>query len=117
MDTTPKKYKYSWPIEATLDVLGGKWKPLVIYTLKDGTLRFNQIVSRVQPRITQRMLTKELRELERDGLVIRKVYAQVPPKVEYSLTETGQSLIPILDQLCDWGSEHMKDDIEFRCEE
>jgi DNA-binding HxlR family transcriptional regulator len=117
METPPKKYKYSWPIEATLDVIGGKWKPLVIYQLKDGTLRFNQIVSRVQPRITQRMLTKELRELEKDGFVIRKVYPQVPPKVEYSLTETGQSIIPILDQLCDWGSEHMKDDIEFKCEE
>ena len=117
MAATPKKYKYSWPIEATLDVIGGKWKPLVIYQLRDGTLRFNQIVNRVEPRITQRMLTKELRELEKDGLVIRKVYPQVPPKVEYSLTETGQSLIPILDQLCDWGSEHMGDDIEFKCEE
>jgi DNA-binding HxlR family transcriptional regulator len=117
MEKAPKKYKYSWPIEATLDVIGGKWKPLVIYQLKDGTLRFSQIVNRVQPRITQRMLTKELRELEKDGLVIRKVYPQVPPKVEYSLTETGQSLIPILDQLCDCGSEHMGDDIEFHCEE
>ncbi len=117
METTPKKCKYSWPIEATLDVIGGKWKPLVIYQLKEGTLRFNQIVARVQPRITQRMLTKELRELERDGLVTRKVYAQVPPKVEYTLTKTGESLIPILDQLCDWGSEHLADEIEFTCEE
>ena len=117
MGTTPKQYKYSWPIEATLDVIGGKWKPLVIYQLKDGTLRFNQIMNKVQPRITQRMLTKELRELEKDGLVDRKVYAQVPPKVEYSLTEKAQSLIPILDQLCDWGSEHMGDDIEYKCEE
>ena len=58
MAAPPKKYKYSWPIEATLDVIGGKWKPLVIYQLKDGTLRFNQIVNRVEPRITQRMLTK-----------------------------------------------------------
>ena len=117
MASPPKKYKYSWPIEATLGVIGGKWKPLIIYQLKDGTLRFNQIMNKVQPRITQRMLTKELRELEKDGLVKRKVYAQVPPKVEYSLTETGKSLIPILDQLCDWGSEHMGDDIEFKCEE
>jgi len=115
--TTPKKYKYSWPIEATLGVIGGKWKPLIIYQLKDGTLRFSQIMNKVQPRITQRMLTKELRELEKDGIVKRKVYAQVPPKVEYSLTEKAQSLIPILDQLCDWGSEHMGDDIEFKCEE
>ncbi|HTY53362.1 MAG TPA: helix-turn-helix domain-containing protein [Methanomicrobiales archaeon] len=117
MTPRSKKHKYSWPIEATLDVIGGKWKPLIIYQLKDGTLRFSQIVSRVQPRITQRMLTKELRELERDGLVNRKVYPQVPPKVEYSLTEMGQSLIPILDDLCDWGSEHMGDHIEYRCEE
>jgi DNA-binding HxlR family transcriptional regulator len=63
------------------------------------------------------MLTKELRELESAGLVLRKVYPQVPPKVEYTLTEKGTSLIPILDQLCDWGSEHMGDDIEFKCEE
>ena len=117
MTTTPKKYKYSWPIEATLDVIGGKWKPLVMYQLKDGTLRFNQIAAKVTPRITQRMLTKELRELEKDGLISRKVYPQIPPKVEYSITERGQSLIPILDQLCDWGSDHMSDDIEFKCEE
>ena len=117
MDSTQKQYKYNWGIEATLDVIGGKWKPLVIYQLKDGTLRFNQIVGKVTPRITQRMLTKELRELEKDGLVIRKVYPQVPPKVEYSLTETAQTLIPILDQLCDWGYEHMNDEIEFKCEE
>jgi DNA-binding HxlR family transcriptional regulator len=117
MEKPPKKYKYSWPIEATLDVIGGKWKPLVIYQLKDGTLRFSQIMVKVQPRITQRMLTKELRELEQDGLVTRKVYPQVPPKVEYSLTEKAESLIPILDQLCDWGSENMGDEIEFRCDE
>jgi DNA-binding HxlR family transcriptional regulator len=117
MENTPKKFKYAWPIDATLAVIGGKWKPLVIYELGEETLRFSQLLEKVKPRITQRMLTKELRELERDGLVIRKVYPQVPPKVEYSLTEKGRSLIPILDQLCEWGSEHMGDEIEFRCEE
>jgi DNA-binding HxlR family transcriptional regulator len=117
MDNAPKKYKYAWPIEATLAVIGGKWKPLVIYELGEETLRFSQLLERVKPRITQRMLTKELRELERDGLVTRKVYPQVPPKVEYSLTEKGCTLIPILDELCEWGSEHMADDIEFTCEE
>jgi DNA-binding HxlR family transcriptional regulator len=87
MENTPKKYKYAWPIDATLAVIGGKWKPLVIYELGEETLRFSQLLEKVKPRITQRMLTKELRELESDGLVIRKVYPQVPPKVEYSLTE------------------------------
>lgn len=117
METSPKKYKYTWPIEATLDVIGGKWKPLILYHLMDGTLRFSQLMDRMQPRITQRMLTKELRELEASGLLDRKVYPQVPPKVEYSLTEKGRSLIPILDHLCEWGSEHLADDIEFTCEE
>jgi DNA-binding HxlR family transcriptional regulator len=76
-----------------------------------------QIMNKVEPKITQRMLTKELREMENDGLIIRKVYPQVPPKVEYSLPEKAESLMPILDALCDRGSEHMKDDIEFKCEE
>ena len=117
MEKTPKKFKYSWPIEATMDLIGGKWKPLIIYTLKDGTLRFSQIMDKVEPKITQRMLTKELRAMEKDGLITRKVYPQVPPKVEYSLTEKAESLIPILDALCEWGSEHMADDIEYKCEE
>jgi len=116
MDPVPKEYKYDWPIDATLDVIGGKWKPLIIYALNDETLRFSQLLDRLQPRITQRMLTKQLRQLEEDGLVTRKVYTQVPPKVEYSLTEMGKSLMPILDQLCEWGSEHMGDRIEYKCE-
>lgn len=110
------QYKYRWPIDATLSVMGGKWKPLIILHLIVGTLRFSQLQRRVEPPITQRMLTKELREMEYDGLVIRKVYPQVPPKVEYSLTDKGKSLIPILFLLCKWGCEHMGDEIEFRCE-
>ncbi len=117
MDSTTKKYKYDWPIDATLAVIGGKWKPLIIYALNDETLRFSQLLDRLQPRITQRMLTKQLRQLEEDGLITRKVYAQVPPKVEYSLTETGKTLMPILDQLCEWGYAHMGDRIEYKCEE
>lgn len=116
MDAT-KKYEYDWPIDATLDMIGGKWKPLIIYELNDKTLRFSQLLDKLKPRITQRMLTKQLRQLEEDGLVIRKVYPQVPPKVEYSLTELGKSLKPILDQLCEWGSEHMGDSIKYKCEE
>ncbi len=117
MDDNKKEFKYAWGIDAAIDVIGGKWKPLVLYALNEKTLRFNEILKVIQPKITQRMLTKELRELESDGLVTRKVYPVVPPKVEYSLTETGKSLMPILDQLCLWGCEHMRDDIEFLCDE
>ncbi len=117
MDAPIKEYMYDWPIDATLDVIGGKWKPLIIYELNDETLRFSQLLDRLQPRITQRMLTKQLRQLEEHGLITRKVYAQVPPKVEYSLTEMGKSLLPILDQLCAWGSKHMGDRIKYQCEE
>jgi DNA-binding HxlR family transcriptional regulator len=109
--------KYNWGIEAALDVVGGKWKPLILYELKDGTLRFSQLQNRVKPQITQRMLAKELRQLENDGLVTRKVYPQVPPKVEYSLTESGRSVIPILDLLCEWGEERLGDRIKYRCDE
>jgi len=109
--------KYNWGIEAALDVIGGKWKPLILYELKDGTLRFSQLQDRVKPHITQRMLTNQLRQLEADGLITRKVYPQVPPKVEYSLTDNGRSIIPILDQLCEWGEEHLGERIRYRCDE
>jgi DNA-binding HxlR family transcriptional regulator len=108
----PLKKKYHCPVEATIDVVGGKWKPLILWVLRGGTLRYSQIEDEL-PDITQKMLAKQLRELEKDGIVARKVYPQVPPKVEYSLTETGQSLMPIIDLLNDWGEEHMGDDIEF----
>jgi len=117
MDNILKEYKYDWPIDATLDVIGGKWKPLIIYALNDETLRFSQLLDKLQPRVTQRMLTKQLRQLEEDGLIVRKVYTQIPPKVEYSLTDLGKSLMPILDQLCEWGSEHMGAHIKYQCEE
>jgi DNA-binding HxlR family transcriptional regulator len=113
----PGEPKYNWGIEAALDIVGGKWKPLILYELKGGTLRFSQLQGRVKPHITQRMLTKQLRQLEDDGLVTRQVYPQVPPKVEYSLTENGRSIIPILDLLCEWGEEHLSERIIYRCDE
>ena len=116
MEDNPEKDKYNWGMDATLDVIGGKWKPLILYELNEKTLRFGQLLDRLEPKITQRMLTKQLRQLEEDGLITRKVYAQVPPKVEYSLTETGRSLMPILDQLCKWGYEHMGERIEYQCD-
>ncbi|MCZ6861752.1 MAG: helix-turn-helix domain-containing protein [Alphaproteobacteria bacterium] len=94
------------PVEAALDVVGGKWKAVILFRLLEGTKRFNQL-RRLLPNVTQRMMTNQLRELERDGLVRRKVYAQVPPKVEYSLTDLGKTLTPALHELRKWGEEHM----------
>ena len=109
------EYKYNWGMEATLDIIGGKWKPLIMYMLSDETLRFSDLQRKVEPKISPRMLTKQLRQLEADALVNRKVYAQVPPKVEYSLTEKGRSLMPILDELCVWGCMNMRDQVRYPC--
>ncbi len=93
-------------MEATLALIGGKWKGVVLWRLLQGTLRFNEIRRRL-PNITQRMLTNQLRELEADGLVTRTVYAEVPPKVEYSLSERGRSLEPVILALKAWGDAHV----------
>ncbi|MGW7004878.1 winged helix-turn-helix transcriptional regulator [Streptomyces sp. NPDC054933] len=89
-------------IESAMEVLGGRWKLAILKELLAGTRRFSEL-KRALPRITQRMLTRQLREMETDGLVIRTVYRQVPPKVEYSLTEIGRSLDGIAEQLDTWG--------------
>ena len=98
---------YACPVELSLALIGGKWRGLILYHLLDGTLRFNELRRKI-PSITQRMLTMQLRELEKVGLIYRKVYAQVPPKVEYSLTEEGKTLRKILKSLRDWGADYMK---------
>ena len=92
-------------VEATLQLIDGKWKGVILYHLLQGTLRFNAIRKRL-PNITQRMLTTQLRELERDGFVLRTVYPEVPPKVEYSLTQRGRTLKPVIMALKAWGDEH-----------
>ncbi|MBY4603100.1 MULTISPECIES: transcriptional regulator HypR [Bacillus] len=94
--------KEGCPVEFTLDVIGGKWKGILFYHMIDGKKRFNEF-RRICPNITQRMLTLQLRELEADGIVHREVYHQVPPKVEYSLTEFGRTLEPIVLQMKEWG--------------
>lgn len=94
-------------VDAALDLIGGKWKGIIIFHLLDGTLRFNAL-KRFTPGITQRMLTKQLRELEAAGLVLRTVYAQVPPKVEYRLTHAGMQLAPVISALKIWGEEHLR---------
>ena len=94
------------PVEAALEWIGGKWKGVVLYhLLHDGSLRFGELGKKL-PTVTQRMLTRQLRELERDGLVDRKVFPQVPPKVVYSLTERGKSLKEVIDVLAAWGRKH-----------
>ncbi|KQX68340.1 winged helix-turn-helix transcriptional regulator [Paenibacillus sp. Root444D2] len=90
------------PVETTLDVIGGKWKGIILYHLIDGTKRFNEF-RRLNPGITQFMLTLQLRELERDGIIHREVYKEVPPKVEYSLTDFGKTLVPIIISMKEWG--------------
>ncbi|RXJ91712.1 transcriptional regulator [Arcobacter sp. CECT 8983] len=93
------------PVETALDVLAGKWKILILWYLRRDTLRFSEL-QKMLPRTTEKMLIQKLRELEKDNIVHREVYPVVPPKVEYSLTEYGQSLKPILKQLYLWGEVH-----------
>ena len=90
------------PVEAALEVIGGKWKGTILYRLLDGKKRFNEL-KRMFPSLTQRILTQQLRELERDGIIHREAYAEVPPRVEYSLTEQGRTLAPVLELLRQWG--------------
>ncbi|MCV3767602.1 winged helix-turn-helix transcriptional regulator [Rhizobium sp. TRM95796] len=89
-------------VEAAIALIDGKWKSVILFHLMSGTLRFNALKRHI-PGVTQRMLTNQLRELEEDGLIIRKVYAVVPPKVEYSLSPLGESMVPILTALKAWG--------------
>ncbi len=98
---------YHCPVEAALDVIGGKWKALILWWLQQRTWRFAELRGQI-PGITEKMLTRQLRELEAAGIVHRRVYATVPPKVEYSLTEYGKSLKRALRAMCAWGQDHMK---------
>lgn len=97
--------KYYCPIDVTIKTIGGKWKPIILHHLLSDTKRFGEL-KRMIPDITQKMLTQQLRELESDKLIHRKVYAEVPPKVEYRLTEYGTTLKKVLKELSLWGVEH-----------
>lgn len=102
------------PVETTLSLIGGKYKALILWHLSAGTLRFSQLQKAVTA--TPRMLTLQLRELEADGLITRTVYPEVPPRVEYAMTELGKSLMPILTAIRDWGTEYLRGkDIEPNC--
>jgi Predicted transcriptional regulators len=100
-----KKYKVG--VEAALEVMGGKWKPLIIYHLMTGPKRTSEL-RRLIPGITQKMLTTQLRGLEKDEIVERTIYQEIPPKVEYTLTPYGWGLKPALDLLCYWGEDHLE---------
>ncbi len=102
------KTDYHCPVEATMDVIGGKWKVVILFHLThDGTHRFAELRRKI-PGVSERMLTQQLRELEEDGIVHREVYPEVPPKVEYSLTDYGETLRPITKVMCEWGKKHIK---------
>jgi len=100
------KDTYNCPVEATVDVAGGKWKPVIIYHLLDGPKRFGEL-RRMTGDPSQRSITMQLRQLEDDGIVNREVFAEVPPRVEYSLTEFGKTLWPVLRAMKGWGDSFM----------
>ena len=97
---------YHLAVEATLDVIGGKWKPIILCHLGEKSQR-NGELKKLIPNISQKVLTQQLRELEQDGIISRKIYGEVPPRVEYSLTKEGRSLREILLAMSDWGEERV----------
>ena len=101
-------FKYNCPVGATLELIGGKYKSLILWHLTHSTLRFGEI-SKLIPQATPKMLTQKLRELEEDNLITRTVYPVVPPKVEYSLTDSGRSIHPILSAMYEWGAAYMEE--------
>jgi DNA-binding HxlR family transcriptional regulator len=94
------------PVEATLSVIGGKWKVVILWRLVSGTKRFNELQRSISP-ITRKMLTEQLRDLEKDNLIVRTVYPEVPPKVEYSLSDYGRTFIPVMQAMAQWGLVHL----------
>lgn len=93
------------PVEYTIEMIGGKYKPLILWHLQEGALRFSELRKRLS-KATAKMLTQHLRELERDGLVAREIFPVIPPRVEYSLSGTGVSVLPVMQAMCDWGLAH-----------
>ena len=95
------------PINYTMNKIGGKWKPVILHRIKVGVNRFG-ILQRAIPIINKQMLTSQLRELEADGFIKREIFAEIPPRVEYSITKSGETIFPLLDAIQQWGKEQMK---------
>ena len=98
---------YDCPVMTAIDVIGGKWKVIILYQLRGKVLRFGELKKTI-PKITQKTLTQQLRALEEDKLITRKVYAEIPPRVEYSTTALADKLNPALELLCNWGGEYQQ---------
>lgn len=94
------------PVTFTMSKIGGKWKPIILYLITKGANRFGILQRGIQG-ISKQMLTKQLRELETDGILNRKIYAEIPPRVEYSMTDLGNSLLPIIESMRNWGEKNM----------
>jgi DNA-binding HxlR family transcriptional regulator len=105
---TPEVSRESCPVTYCLSMIGGKWKPVIIFCIANGIARFGAM-QRAVPGITKQMLTKQLRELEGDGLISRTVFAEVPPRVDYALTDKGRSVLPIIESMKTWGEAHTRD--------
>lgn len=99
---------FTCPVEATIQLIGGKYKAVILWHLMNDVLRYSELHKRI-PKATDKMLTQQLRELEKDGLINRMVYPVVPPRTEYSLTDFGRTLTPILDEMCKWGNGYLMD--------
>ncbi|MPM67664.1 HTH-type transcriptional activator HxlR [bioreactor metagenome] len=99
--------RYNCPVEATISLIGGKYKAVILWRLINKTLRYNEL-QKLIPQATPKMLAQQLRELADDNLIVRTVYPVVPPKTEYALSELGQSIIPVLNAMCGWGLNYMR---------
>ncbi len=104
MENTCKKY--NCPVDATIDLIGGKYKAVILWHLIEDKKRFSEL-KRLIPKATEKMLTQQLRDLEHDNLINRTVYPVVPPKVEYSLSDFGRTIIPVLSAMCSWGEDYL----------
>lgn len=118
MKTCPSVF--NCPVDATIQLIGGKYKAVILWHLIEEKKRFSEL-KRLIPRATEKMLAQQLRDMENDGLIVRTVYPVVPPKVEYSLSEFGRSLVPVLDSMCRWGTDYLntffKNDENRICDE